>query len=306
MQSSTYFISVIIPVFNDSRRLKLCLEALQHQKKDTLDFDYEVIVVDNNSTENIREVCDTYQALYLLERQKGSYAARNAGIQIAKGDYLAFTDSDCIPDHYWLEKGLHAFLEASPKVGLVGGAIELFTSNKKKTLGDIFDFAFAFPQETYIHSNHFAATANVITTKEVMEKVGLFNNSMASGGDYEWGQRVFNAGLSLVFAHDAVVKHPTRSDVKAIIKKSYRVSNNFYNKYHQSKAPLHLLFKYIYELVGIHIPISQSLKKLRALSQPNAFSTTQKLRLFLLLCILHFVKTYSKVKEWFKLRVALK
>lgn len=296
------FVSVIIPVFNDSQRLALCLQALQNQKNDYLNLQYEVIVVDNNSTENIKEVCNQYHAKYVLELQRGSYAARNRGIEEAKGEHLAFTDSDCIPDQYWLEKGLSILLD-NAQVGLVGGEIQVFTKNSRPTLGDTYDLAFAFPQFTYIHKNHFAATANMFAAKKIFHQVGLFENNMTSGGDYEWGQRVFQAGLKQIFASEAIVNHPTRSSIKAIIHKSYRVNSNFNSKYHQAKASYKHLLKYFYELLGIHIPLSQAYKKLHFTNKHKDLTFYQNFQLFFLLLIIHYVKTFSKLKEWIKLKV---
>ena len=102
---SNLFVSVIIPVYNDSERLKLCLEALENQtySKDL----YEVIVVDNASEEDIKSIVGQFsQAKYTYESQSGSYVARNKGISIARGEILAFTDSDCIPASDWIEKGV--------------------------------------------------------------------------------------------------------------------------------------------------------------------------------------------------------
>ena len=87
------FVSVIIPVFNDAERLKICLTALEKQ---TYPQDYyEVIVVDNGSDENLENVVKQFtQAKLAYYPELGSYAARNHGIALAKGEILAFTDAD--------------------------------------------------------------------------------------------------------------------------------------------------------------------------------------------------------------------
>ncbi len=301
VSDKSFFVSVIIPVFNDAERLALCLEALQLQKNEQLNLEHEVIIVDNNSTEDIKQVCQLYGAKYVLEIKKGSYAARNAGIQEAKSKYLAFTDSDCIPDLFWLERGVTALLE-NPQVSMIGGDIKVFTKNARQTLGDTFDLAFAFPQHTYIHRNHFAATANMFTTKNVFDQVGFFNNHMASGGDYEWGQRVHQAGLKQGFASQAIVKHPTRSSIKEIINKSIRVNSNYYRKYHQGKASYKHLIKHVYEFFGIHIPIYRSYKKLRNANKHRSLSFFQNFRLAFLLIFVYYVELFSKIREWFKLK----
>ena len=115
------FVSVIIPVYNDSKRLKICLAALENQTFPQKQ--YEVIVIDNGSQEDIRSVTNQYkQAVIYTEFQTGSYAARNKGISVSKGDILAFTDSDCIPASDWIENGV-ARLQTDSKCGLIAGKV---------------------------------------------------------------------------------------------------------------------------------------------------------------------------------------
>ncbi|MFT4283155.1 MAG: glycosyltransferase family A protein, partial [Candidatus Woesearchaeota archaeon] len=99
-------VSVIIPVHNDSYRLKKCLTALKYQ-----DYrNYEVLLIDNNSKENIKKICKEYSFVkYFKEEKKGSYSARNKGISNSNGEIIAFTDSDCIPNKDWLSEGVKAF-----------------------------------------------------------------------------------------------------------------------------------------------------------------------------------------------------
>src|SRR5262245_50422661 len=119
MSAPQPFISVIIPVYNDTERLRTCLTALADQ---TYPRDrYEVIVVDNGSTIPPRSLVESFPGFVFAEESKpGSYAARNRGLQIARGDVLAFTDSDCIPDRHWLAAGERE-LAMHPQNGFVGG-----------------------------------------------------------------------------------------------------------------------------------------------------------------------------------------
>ncbi|WKN32534.1 glycosyltransferase family A protein [Porifericola rhodea] len=299
---NSLFVSVIIPVFNDSYRLKLCLQALKNQVIYNTQFDYEVIVVDNNSTENIEGLCGEYGARYIFESAKGSYAARNKGVSVAKGPFLAFTDSDCIPDTNWLESGLSK-LAIHPEIGLLGGSIKLFTNNTNLTLGDIFDLSFAFPQKHYVNHNHFAATANMFTRTEVFHKVGMFASSMYSGGDYEWGRRVFFAGYKQHFSGNTIVKHPTRSSIKEIIRKSYRVNRNYNTKLQNDRTKNIRLFKYILELLAFPLAITSSIKKVKSSSILDQLSIWQKVKLVTLLICIYYVKTYAKIKEWIMLKL---
>ncbi len=112
MDNYSPFVSVIVPVYNHAEHLKLCLGALDNQTypKNC----YEVIVIDNGSDdlENIKQIVNQYtQTTFTSESKPGSYAARNQGLSIVKGEIIAFTDADCIPNNNWLEKGVENLLK---------------------------------------------------------------------------------------------------------------------------------------------------------------------------------------------------
>lgn len=93
-------ISVIVPVYNTAEYVDRCITALLGQNYPA--SDYEVIAVDNGSTDDSRDRLARYPVTLVRESKRGSYAARNAGIGVASGSILAFTDSDCAPHTDWL------------------------------------------------------------------------------------------------------------------------------------------------------------------------------------------------------------
>lgn len=203
-------VSIIIPTYNDNERLARCLAALEAQ-----DYPgpFEIIVVDNGSMEL---PVLSGRARLLEEARPGSYNARNRGLAEATGEVLAFTDSDCRPHPGWLSAGVRA-VTAAPDVGLVGGAVRIMPmSGAEATLSELYEMAVAFPQESYVKRGRFAATANMITRRDVMDKIGPFSSRLRSGGDADWGQRTAGAGYRLVYADDAVVDHPARSDHREV------------------------------------------------------------------------------------------
>ena len=222
------FVSVIIPVYNDTERLAKCLTALTFQTYPENRF--EVIVVDNASSDEPAVLQPTLrQSLFLKEPKPGSYCARNKGIEAAKGEILAFTDSDCIPQPDWIRNGVKA-LTAAQGCGLAVGRVKVFFKDPNRpTASEIYESIHAFNQENKVSNFHHGATANIFTYRCVIEKVGVFKANLKSGGDVEWGKRVFAAGYRQVYVDDACVLHPARHSLKDIYRKTTRVEGGLHD-----------------------------------------------------------------------------
>ena len=106
-------ISVIVPGYNAEKTVNDCLEALLHQT--TPAEDYEIIFVDDGSTDRTTEIVGRYLAVRLLRlpANRGAAAARNAGLQEARGDIILFTDADCAPETNWIEMMRRPFQDAT-------------------------------------------------------------------------------------------------------------------------------------------------------------------------------------------------
>jgi glycosyltransferase involved in cell wall biosynthesis len=228
---SNLFVSVIIPVFNDAKRLQNCLDALENQTYPrTL---YEVIVVDNGSDkdQNIAGVIAQFpQAIALQEMTPGSYAARNKGISLAKGEVIAFTDADCIPALDWIENGVQNLLSV-PNCGLVAGKIEMFFQNPNQlTTVELYESVMVLAQQQeFVEKYQYGATANVFTFKHIIDRVGAFDASLKSSGDMEWGQRVASFGYKQIYAEDTCVAHPARYSFKQLYKRTRRHAGGHYD-----------------------------------------------------------------------------
>jgi glycosyltransferase involved in cell wall biosynthesis len=209
-------------VYNDAKRIGPCIEALLAQ---TYPCELvEVLIADNGSTDATQAIVGRYPVTLIVEdRQRGSYAARNTAIKHAHGTVIAFTDSDCLPDAGWLEHGVAA-LEGTPNCGLVAGKVEVFFGDPARpTSVELFESVTAFPQQFFVESAHFGATANVFTYKSVIDHVGPFDSTLQSSGDREWGSRVHRGGYAVVYAPDARVLHPARSTYHELFTKYVRI-----------------------------------------------------------------------------------
>lgn len=99
--------SIIIPSYNSAFHLDRCIKAIFQQ---TLPQNsYEVIVVDDGSTDNTKETATKFPVHYFYQKNQGPAQARNMGARHAQGDILVFVDADCEPFPNWLEELLRPF-----------------------------------------------------------------------------------------------------------------------------------------------------------------------------------------------------
>lgn len=220
------FVSVIIPVLNDSVRLKSCLEALSNQTYPK--SSYEVIVVDNGSDEDINGLVSRFEgAIPAYEGAPGPAAARNKGITLAKGEIIAFTDSDCSPLNDWIEKGVESILSV-PGCGMVAGKVEFdFRDPANPTIYELYDSIVYFQQKLYIETRRFGGTGNLFTLRSVIDDVGMFDDKIfkePAGEDVDWGHRVFLAGYKQGYSDNICVRHPARYSFKDTHKKIMRIT----------------------------------------------------------------------------------
>lgn len=111
-------VSVVVPTYNRRRWLVRCLEAMPSE--------IEVIVVDNGSsdgTHNAVRSVDHPNLLYLRQANSGPASARNAGIAVASGEYVVFTDDDCVPTGTWPQSLVDRPANAAPTIAGIGGRV---------------------------------------------------------------------------------------------------------------------------------------------------------------------------------------
>ncbi|MFC2140245.1 glycosyltransferase [Candidatus Auribacterota bacterium] len=129
-------ISVVVCTYNRANLLKICLDSLINQtfRKDF----YEIIVVDNNSTDHTATMVKEMQKKYLAEfirfmkeAKQGLSYARNAGYQVARGELISYIDDDAQADRDWLNQIVNAFETIRPIPAAVGGVILPYYLDKK-------------------------------------------------------------------------------------------------------------------------------------------------------------------------------
>ncbi|MEJ5866170.1 glycosyltransferase [Pseudokineococcus sp. 5B2Z-1] len=232
-------VSVVVPVHGDRGGLRSTLEHLAAQRTRR---PFEVVVVDNGDNGDVRAVAAMVPGLdvrVVREPQRGSYAARNAGVRVARGAVLAFTDADCLPRPTWLEAAVEVLEREGPGVFL-GGAVSMRAFDPSRlTLAEVWQFGNDLRQDIYVRELGWAVTANLVVRRSDFEHAGLFDAHLASSGDREWGQRASRAGLRAVYAPESVVDHPTRPTMRPLLAKMRRVARGGVALERTSGRPMH-------------------------------------------------------------------
>jgi GT2 family glycosyltransferase len=240
MQTKT--ISIIVPAYNAQNTICMCIESLLHLEYP--DEKPEIIIVDNNSTDNTQNLIKKYPVIYLLEEKKGPAAARNTGIKFANGSLIAFTDSDCIVDRYWLKK-LVTGLDG-PNIAGCGGDVIPF---KVETYLDRYNAKMFWPIKKIIEGELYGypyiITANALFRKSVLQEVGYFDESfpLAAHEDTDLGWRISQKGYELKYIPDAKIIHHHRTHILGLYKVGFKGGYGaeiLYNKHKQFtlKRPL--------------------------------------------------------------------
>ena len=201
------FFSIIIPTYNRLRILEKCLRALESQTYEQPITEYEVIVVDDGSTDDtvpwLKANFIEFPHLQLLpQSHQGPAAARNLGVEVAQGDFIIFIDSDLVVTDNFLQAHANTLVrygKNSNRIFIYGRVIN--TCN--------FDFPTSEPLKLTDFSAAFFATGNVAIARHWLIEAGLFDTDFQEYGweDLELGIRLKKLGLKLVKCPEAVGYH---------------------------------------------------------------------------------------------------
>ncbi|NVM52213.1 MAG: glycosyltransferase [Candidatus Helarchaeota archaeon] len=120
-------ISIVVPTYNEAKGIEKFLKQFDKQTLPRKEF--EIIVVDGDSTDNTREIAQNYADVVIIQKSKGVGGARNDGVEIAKADIVATTDADIIIPNFWLEQIVNHF-EKNKDLILLFGANHPITKDK--------------------------------------------------------------------------------------------------------------------------------------------------------------------------------
>ncbi|AFZ22701.1 glycosyl transferase [Cylindrospermum stagnale PCC 7417] len=200
-------VSIVIPAYNSSRYLA---ETIEHVLSQTF-FDYEVLIINDGSTDNTAEIATYYsqqdsRVKLFTQNNQGLSGARNAGIQIAQGEYIAFLDSD---DH-WLPHKLAAHMEhfaRCPDLGLSFGRIEFMSFDGKPTRKFSNSRLFKLTPKHFYYENPVITPSNAVIRRSVLGQIGLFDRSLKVWEDMDLFLRAASKGWKVEGINQVLVRY---------------------------------------------------------------------------------------------------
>jgi GT2 family glycosyltransferase len=229
-------ISIIVAVYNGEAHIATCLNSLLNQ--DYPRDRFEVITVDNGSTDKTKDLIRQFPVTYVLENAaQSSYAARNTGARQATGEGLAFFDADQEADPSWLRELIVGWDDL--RYGAFAG--------KYLPMGADTNLAGKYwhQQEASQFRTEYAEDeipklggGNTLIRRSVFKELGGFDSQMISWGDFDFSYRLKKKGYRVKYNGAALVKHFERTTVKRLLKREYRIGfgrSSFLAKYPEQK-----------------------------------------------------------------------
>jgi glucosyl-dolichyl phosphate glucuronosyltransferase len=233
-------ISIVICTYNRFQDLCKTLSSIELLKI-ARDITWEVLIIDNNSSDLSKSIIcrfvekKPYLFKYIFEEQQGKSFALNKGIEVAKGEIIAFTDDDVIIDPHWVSELGRAF-DTYQCMAVGGKTIPTWSRKKPSWYAEDGPFKLRGPIVEYNLGDEFCKIdrppcpfgANMAFKKVVFEKYGLFRTdlgrnpeNLTGGEDHEFCMRLLKAQESFIYSPKAIVYHPV---TKERIKKRYFLS----------------------------------------------------------------------------------
>lgn len=203
-------VSVVIGVYNGAEMIGRCLESLLNQSYPS--HLYDIIVVENGSTDNTAEVVRRYPVRLYRSPVRGLAAARNYGLERSDAEIIATTDADCIAHPDWLRELVKPY--ADPDVGGVGGHIAAYAHGERSTV-ELFLEEYA-PLVNFIGGKHEFLPrllgANASYRRRLLVQIGGYNERLITAEDVDVSWRIqLETGARLAYADQAIIYHHHRT-----------------------------------------------------------------------------------------------
>ena len=237
-------VSIIIPVRNRPEAIAACLESLIH-------IDYppeklEILVIDDNSSDRTPEVVSEFpvRLMALKEHKQASYC-RNLAAREARGEILAFIDSDCLAEPLWLKELVPAFKDQS--LGAGGGAVEAFSGDKGldryEEVKSSLKISSRFKRSSKEDRFFYLPSCNLLVRKTHFLKLGGFREDLFVGEDVDFCWRLQDAGCPIEYRPQGTIYHQHRNSLWPFCRRrfQYGTSEPWLQRWH-SRRRKQLLF----------------------------------------------------------------
>jgi mycofactocin system glycosyltransferase len=237
-------VSVIVPVRNRADDIAACLDSLLRLRypPDKLDL----IVVDDASEDRTAEVVSKFPVhLISVSRRSQASFCRNVGAQKAKGEILAFTDSDCQADALWLRELLPAFRE--PGVGVVGGVVdsvfEAKATDRYEKVKSSLHMGPWFRRSDETDRFFYVPSCNLLTRKDLFAELGGFRADLHVGEDVDYCWRAQDRGFEVEYRPRGKIFHRHRNTLRGFCSRrfDYGTSEPLLQQIHPARAKTLLL-----------------------------------------------------------------
>jgi len=287
--------SLIICGYNEEKNLDICIKSCLEQ--DYPKNKYEIIYVDNNSTDNSLKIAKKYPIKVLIEKKQGLSEARNNGIKNSNGEILVFLDADLKLDKNYLR--FHEKTFEKEEVGAGGGKV---LPLNKKWVSDYLGVSLfeGYPRYKNYRFVRTYPGCNLTIRRIVIEKVGMFKEGLKSSKgltrfaeDKEMCERIRKGNYQILYNPNATVYHKNTYKFKKLLKIWIKGSKCRVDMIRAGKKdPFSLLFKYSIPFLGIIIFLLSLLISWK-------ISITLVL-LYLIFAIILSIKSYNETGLFFQ------
>ena len=165
-------ISVVVPFYNTGPLIEQCIQSLLNQEYPQ--NSYEIIFINNNSRDSSADIIRHYPRIKLIsEPKRGSYAARNRGIEAASGEIIAFTDSDCAVSADWLKEIEQAMSDPAARI-VIGNNQFAKDTFLLSMLEDYENEKNNYVFTSGVKEIYYGYTRNMAVRKRLFDEMGLF------------------------------------------------------------------------------------------------------------------------------------
>lgn len=227
-QNGNIEVSFIVPAKNEGDHLPACLNAIQIAGKECKNF--EIIVVDNNSTDNTGQVLKRYHCTVINNIKPGAAASRNAGSKIARGKYLAFIDADCVIHRQWAMRMIEHL--NNNDIVAAGTKISPDMSHATWVQRMIFDLNNRPGKEKSdnIRIVKWIGTSNLMIRRKSFYEIDGFNDSLITCEDVDFSRRITRHGQIILDRNFYTIHLKEDKDLKELfLKELWRGQDSYKN-----------------------------------------------------------------------------